>query len=50
MEKGLEKIYFIVTQKDEVDTPLLAQYVIERFNEKLGSTIPDIVWKVDQHQ
>lgn len=45
LNSGLEKVYFIVSQKDEIDTPLLAQYAIERFNEKLGANIPLIVWK-----
>lgn len=47
LDSGLEKIYFIVSQKDEADTPMLARYVIERFNNELGAKIPLIVWDQD---
>lgn len=47
LESGLEKVYFIVSQKDEVDTPALARYAIERFNKELGAKIPLIVWDPD---
>lgn len=39
---GLEEIYFFLHQHDERDTPILADYTIEQFNKKLGSTIPRI--------
>ena len=42
LENGLEEIYFFLHQHDESDTPLIADYTIEQFNKKLGSTIPRI--------
>jgi len=48
IDRGLEKIYFSVQQKDDKDSPGLAKYVIEQFNLKLGATIPEIVWKEDK--
>ena len=47
VDSGLQKLYFIISQKDEKDTPALAQYAIERFNAVLGSKIPDIEWKAN---
>lgn len=44
---GLEKIYFIISQQDERDTPALAQYAIEQFNHKFGTTIRPIPWNND---
>lgn len=44
LSAGLEKVYFIISQKDDTDTPELAQYAIERFNKKLGANIPTINW------
>ena len=44
VDSGLQKLYFIISQKDEKDTPKLAQYAIDRFNSLLGSTIPSIDW------
>jgi uncharacterized protein YecE (DUF72 family) len=45
--KGLEKIYFSVQQKDDKDSPAIAKYVIEQFNLKLGAKIPEITWNDD---
>ncbi|MES2418231.1 MAG: DUF72 domain-containing protein [Bacteroidota bacterium] len=39
---GLEKIYFFLHQHDETDTPLIADYTIKKFNEKLGSQLQRI--------
>ena len=36
---GLENIYFFLHQHDEADTPLIANYTIERFNSLLGSKL-----------
>ena len=47
VEKGLEKVYFIVSQHDEADSPALAQYVVEQFNLKLEANIPTTDWKSD---
>lgn len=45
VDAGLQKLYFIISQKDEKDTPVLAQYAIERFNVIMGTKIPSIEWK-----
>jgi len=45
LSAGLEKVYFIISQKDDQDTPELAQYAIERFNTKFKANIPTINWK-----
>ncbi|MDQ8003958.1 MAG: DUF72 domain-containing protein [Pedobacter sp.] len=42
IDKGLEEIYFFLHQHDESDTPLIADYTIEQFNQKLGSKLPRI--------
>lgn len=42
LDKGLEEIYFFLHQHDESDTPIIADYTIEKFNEKLGSKLPRI--------
>lgn len=47
LDLGLEKVYFIISQKADVDTPRLAEYAIHRFNEKLGANIPEIQWKAN---
>lgn len=41
-ESGLKGIYFFLHQHDEKDTPLLADYTLERFNEVLGVSLPRI--------
>lgn len=35
-DQGLKNIYFFLHQHDEKDTPILADYTIKKFNEKLG--------------
>lgn len=42
LDKGLEEIYFFLHQHDESDTPIIADYTIEKFNQKLGSKLPRI--------
>lgn len=39
-DQGLKKIYFFLHQHDEKDTPVLADYTIRKFNEKLETNIP----------
>lgn len=48
LEKGLQGVYFFLHQHDEKDTPLIADYTIEKFNKKLGSHVPRI--KFIDHQ
>jgi len=45
LDQGLEKVYFFLHQHDELDTPVLANYTIKVFNEKLGSDVPEIVFR-----
>lgn len=42
LDNGLEEIYFFLHQHDESDTPIIADYTIKKFNEKLGSKLPRI--------
>lgn len=42
LDQGLQKIYFFLHQHDEADTPLIADYTIERFNKHLGSDLERI--------
>ncbi|GAB1464188.1 DUF72 domain-containing protein [Pedobacter sp.] len=42
LDKGLEEIYFFLHQHDESDTPIIADYTLEKFNKKLGSKLPRI--------
>ena len=42
LDKGLEEIYFFLHQHDESDTPIIADYTIAQFNQKLGSRLPRI--------
>ncbi|MHA4896252.1 DUF72 domain-containing protein [Pedobacter sp. PWIIR3] len=42
---GLEKVYFMVHQHDEYDTPVLANYVIKEMNARIGTNIPEIIWR-----
>lgn len=44
---GLQKVYFSVSQKDVDDSPALAAYAIDLYNEKLGAGVPTITWKAD---
>ncbi|HEY0898405.1 MAG TPA: DUF72 domain-containing protein [Sphingobacteriaceae bacterium] len=41
-EAGLKGIYFFLHQHDEKDTPVLADYTIDRFNGSLGLSLPRI--------
>ncbi|SOD13998.1 DUF72 domain-containing protein [Pedobacter xixiisoli] len=42
--RGLKNVYFILSQTKELDTPALAAYAIERFNEQLGAGLKSVVW------
>lgn len=42
LDSGLEEIYFFLHQHDESDTPIIADYTIKEFNEKLRSKLPRI--------
>ncbi|MFI5452231.1 DUF72 domain-containing protein [Pedobacter sp. UC225_61] len=42
VEQGLEKVYFFVHQHDEDNTPLLAKYTIEQFNQRLGAGLREV--------
>lgn len=44
LDKGLEEIYFFLHQHDESDTPIIADYTIARFNEKLGANLDRITF------
>jgi uncharacterized protein YecE (DUF72 family) len=35
-EQGLEALYFFLHQHDESDTPILADYAVQKFNERLA--------------
>lgn len=43
--KGLKNVYFFLHQHDEKDTPILADYTIQKINSALGSSLktPDII-------
>lgn len=49
VEKGLKSVYFFLHQHDEKDTPVLADYTVKKFNERLGTTLqsPQFVKKPD---
>lgn len=40
IEKGLRSVYFFLHQHDEKDTPILAAYAIEKFNQIQGVSLP----------
>ena len=42
LDKGLEEVYFFLHQHDESDTPIIADYTIAQFNQKLGSRLQRI--------
>ena len=44
--KGLQNVYFILHQLDESDTPILANYVINVFNERLDAKVRPIDWSL----
>lgn len=42
LDKGLKKVYFFLHQHDEKDTPILANYTIQQFNQHLGAKVAEI--------
>ncbi len=38
-ERGLKSIYFFLHQHDEKDTPILANYTVQKFNTALGTNV-----------
>lgn len=42
LDRGLEEIYFFLHQPNEIDTLVIADYTIERFNKILGSDLPPV--------
>jgi uncharacterized protein YecE (DUF72 family) len=40
MQRGIEKIYFFMHQHDELHSPRLCKYLIERMNEEASLSIP----------
>ena len=42
LANGLQSVYFFLHQHDEADTPLIADYTIEQFNQHLGSDLSRI--------
>jgi uncharacterized protein YecE (DUF72 family) len=42
LSKGLEEVYFFLHQHDESDTPIIADYTIEKFNRQLKADLPRI--------
>lgn len=42
LANGLQNVYFFLHQHDEADTPLIADYTIEMFNQHLGSNLSRI--------
>lgn len=41
-DRGLEKVYFITHQHDQMEPYILAKYAIEQFNKYLGAELPEI--------
>lgn len=41
-EQGLSSVYFFLHQHDEKDTPVLADYAIEKMNNALGCNLPRV--------
>jgi uncharacterized protein YecE (DUF72 family) len=39
VDQGLNRIYFFLHQHDEKDTPILADYTIQKLNERLGTSL-----------
>lgn len=50
LDKGLKKVYFFLHQHDERDTPVLANYTINAFNQHLGSVVPEISFINDKKE
>lgn len=42
LHSGLDNVYFFLHQHDEADTPLIADYTIERFNKALNANRPRV--------
>ncbi|RZK60223.1 MAG: DUF72 domain-containing protein [Pedobacter sp.] len=42
VNQGLENVYFFVHQHEEEDTPVLASYAINQFNQRLGAGLREI--------
>lgn len=42
LAEGLQQVYFFLHQHDEADTPLIADYTIQEFNQHLGSDLSRI--------
>ncbi|WP_316809876.1 DUF72 domain-containing protein [Pedobacter heparinus] len=42
LDKGLKKVYFFLHQHDEKDTPILANYTIQQFNQHLGAKVAEV--------
>lgn len=47
-KRGLQQVYFIIHQSDEVDTPVLANLAINTFNEKLDAKVRPIDWSISE--
>lgn len=48
LSKGLEEVYFFLHQHDESDTPIIADYTIEKFNKYLKADLPRIKFLPNQ--
>jgi uncharacterized protein YecE (DUF72 family) len=48
LSRGLEEVYFFLHQHDESDTPIIADYTIEKFNKHLGAKLPRIKFLPNQ--
>jgi uncharacterized protein YecE (DUF72 family) len=42
MEKGIKKVYFFMHQHEEIHSPELCKYVIEKLNIHCGTSIPEL--------
>ncbi|WP_461790928.1 DUF72 domain-containing protein [Pedobacter sp.] len=48
LSRGLEEVYFFLHQHDESDTPIIADYTIEKFNKYLKADLPRIKFLPNQ--
>lgn len=48
LDRGLEEVYFFLHQHDESDTPIIADYTIEKFNKHLSANLPRIKFLPNQ--
>jgi uncharacterized protein YecE (DUF72 family) len=48
--KGLERLYFFMHQHDEIASPQLSAYMIEKLNQKMGTSLkkPELIQGSDQ--